>query len=170
MVPFRQTSWQGLAVDANAMLNWRGSSIVPLMAIRAPLSEMSTTLQSRLAKPPSITCAGKSRFMRRSARFWLLKNLTLGCLRVCHQIKPDPHDSFRGSHRALQEPGGPSAYGPALEVQLDHKANERIRLNCHSKDQRGAASSSRSPRPVIVPSATFGCGRYGKASDVPRCN
>jgi hypothetical protein len=85
--------------------------------------------------------------MRRSARFWLLKNLTLGCPRICHEIKPDPHDSFRGSHRALQEPGGPSAYGPPLEVQLDHKANERIRLNCHSKDQRGAALSSWSPRP-----------------------
>src|ERR1700733_5850690 len=55
MVPFRQTSWQGLAVDANAMLNWRGSSIVPLMAIRAPLSEMSTPLQYRLANPPRIT-------------------------------------------------------------------------------------------------------------------
>jgi hypothetical protein len=113
MVPFRQTSWQGLAVDANAMLNWRGSSIVPLMAIRAPLSEMSTTLQSRLAKPPSIEYVTKT--------------------------SPDPHDSFRGSHRALQEPGGSSAYWPALEVQLGHKANERIRLNCHSKHQRVAA-------------------------------
>jgi hypothetical protein len=67
---------------------------------------MLTTLQSRLAKLPSITCAGKSRFMRRSARFWLLKNITLGCLRIRHEIKPDPHDWFHGSHRALQEPGG----------------------------------------------------------------
>src|ERR1700692_2376376 len=90
MVPFRQTSWQGLAVDANAMLNWRGSSIAPLMAIRAPLSEMSTTLQSRLAKLPSITCAGKSRFMRRSARFWLLKNLTLGAFEHVTQTSPLP--------------------------------------------------------------------------------
>ena len=57
------------------MLNRRGNSVEPLMAIRAPLSEMSTTLQSRLAKPSSITRAGKSRFMRRSARFWVLKNM-----------------------------------------------------------------------------------------------
>jgi hypothetical protein len=85
--------------------------------------------------------------MRRSARFWLLKNITLGCLRIRHEIKPDPHDWFRGSHRDLQEPGGPSAYWSALEVQLDHKANECIRLNCHSKDQHGAASSSWSSRP-----------------------
>jgi hypothetical protein len=141
MVPFCQTSWQGLAVDANAMLNWRGSSIVPLMAIRAPLSEISTTLQSRLAKPPSITCAGKSRFMRRSARFWLLKNLTLRCPRIRHDIKPDT--MIRSAVRiALCKNLVAIPYWRALEVELDRKANGRIRLNCHSKDQRGAASSS----------------------------
>jgi hypothetical protein len=88
MVPFRQTSWHGLALDANAMLNWRGRSIAPLTAIRAPALETSTTLQSRLAKQPSITSAGKSRFIRRSARFCLLKNIALGCLRI--GIKPYP--------------------------------------------------------------------------------
>jgi hypothetical protein len=51
------------------MLNRRGRSIVPLTASRAPLSEMSTILQSGLAKPSSINRAGKSGFMRRSARF-----------------------------------------------------------------------------------------------------
>jgi hypothetical protein len=75
MVPFRQTSSQDLELDAKAILNWRGRLIAPLTAIRAPLSEMSTTLQSRLAKPPNITRAGKLRFMRRSDRFWLLKNI-----------------------------------------------------------------------------------------------
>jgi hypothetical protein len=101
MVPFRQTSWQGLVVDANAMLNWRGGSIALLTTIRAPLSEISTTLQSRLAKPPSITRAGKSRFMRRSVRFWLLKSIALDCLRRCHGIKSEPHDSFRAVRTAL---------------------------------------------------------------------
>jgi hypothetical protein len=106
MVPFRQTSWQGLALDANARLNWRGNSIGPLIAILAPLSEMSTTLQSRLAKPPSITWAGKSRFMRRSARFWLLKNIDLSAFEYDAESKPDPHDLFRGSHQArLKSPG-----------------------------------------------------------------
>jgi hypothetical protein len=53
--------------------------------------------------------------MRRSARFWLLKNLTVVCPRIRHEIKPDPHDWFHGSHRALQEPGGPSAMGLRLK-------------------------------------------------------
>jgi hypothetical protein len=50
--------------------------IVPLTASRAPLSEMSTILQSGLAKPSSINRAGKSGFMRRSARFCFRKNMS----------------------------------------------------------------------------------------------
>jgi len=115
MVPFRQTSWQGLAHDANAMLNWRGSSIAPLRAIRAPLSEMSTTLQSRLAKPPSITRAGKSRFMRRSARFWLLNSITLGAFEYDPESSLIPMSWFRGSHRAPQI--------PSVEVRLTGTKN-----------------------------------------------
>ena len=119
MVPFRQTSWQGLALDANAMLNWQGSSIAPLMTIRAPLSEMSTTLQSRLAKPPSTTCAGKSRFMRRSPRFWRLKNIALGAFEYDLESKPDPHDSFRGSHRAHRANERYSTKLPSIRSGVD---------------------------------------------------
>jgi hypothetical protein len=95
IVPFRQTSWQRLALDANAMLNWRGSSIAPLIAIRAPLSEMSTTVQSRLAKPSSTTRAAKSRFMRRSARFWLLKNIAIGAFE--YDPEPSPISAIRSA-------------------------------------------------------------------------
>jgi hypothetical protein len=102
MVPFRQTSWQGLELDSNAMLNRRGNSIAPLIAIRAPLWEMSTTLQSRSAKPPSTTRAGKSRFMRRSVRFWLLKNIALGAFEYDPESSPLP--TIRSAVRiALQE-------------------------------------------------------------------
>jgi hypothetical protein len=68
MVPFRQTSWQGLVVDAKAMLNRRGSSVIPPIARRAPLSEISTILQSRLAKPSSITRAGDAQQLEGDAK------------------------------------------------------------------------------------------------------
>ena len=152
MVPFRQTSWQGLTLDSNAMLNWRGSLIAPLIAIRAPLSEMSTTVQSRLAMPPSITSAGKSRFMRRSVRFSLLNNIALGTFANTTRIKPDPHDSFRGSDRAHRANERYSTKLPSIRSGVDgrtQKAHRREPAPGHQMARRALAAGEPRIWPVV---------------------